>query len=190
MVLARPRRVRKARPKFATKKKVSTRITTPLSKDKWVSGEKSIAAERERILKEQLGLCAILLEPVINPCLDHDHYDGKIRGVISSKVNTWEGQVQKLWGKHVAAYTEVPLSEALRRLADYLEKDNLHSKLHGKTVEELKSYLKKLTSETIVRRGRELLDIDIDPEADKASQIRQYVMEFIRQLEENYLYER
>lgn len=188
--MVRARRARKPRPRFATKNRLTTRISTPLTKGQWVSGDKSIGAERDRLLAEQGGLCAILLEPIISPCLDHDHYTGRVRGVVSSVVNTWEGQVQKLWGKHVASITDVSLSEALRRLADYMEQDHTHAKLHGKTVAELKLALKKMTSETIIRRGRELLDIDIDPSADKAEQIRVYVMEFIRQLEEDYLYER
>lgn len=189
MVRRYRKRTRAARPKFATKKKVTARITTPLNKDLWVSGSKSIEKERDRILAEQNGLCALLGEPVIDPCLDHDHYDGKCRGVLSSVVNMWEGKVHELWGRYVAEYTDTPLSEVLRRMADYLEEDRTNSKLHGQTVADLKSYLKKLTKETIVRRGREILGIEIDPELEKVEQIRIYVLEFIRQLEDNYGYE-
>jgi hypothetical protein len=184
------KKTRAARPKFATKTKVTARITTPLSKDLWVSGAKAIEKERDRILEEQGGLCALLGEPVIKPCLDHDHYDAKCRGVLSSVVNLWEGKVQELWGRHVSEYTNTPLSVVLRRMADYLEEDRSSSKFHGETVASLKTYMKKLTKETIVRRGKDLLGIEIDPEADKAEQIRVYVVEFIRQIEENYLNER
>ena len=184
------KRTRAARPKFSTKVKVTARISTPLSKERWVSGAKAIEKERDAILKEQGGLCALLGEPVINPCLDHDHYDAKCRGVLSGVVNLWEGKVQELWGRYVSEYTETPLSVVLRRLADYLEEDRLHSKFHGEAVASLKKYLKRLTKETIVRRGKEILGIDIDPDLDKAEQIRIYVVEFIRQIEENYLNER
>lgn len=124
------------------------------------------------------------------PCLDHDHYDGKCRGVIGSSINLFEGSVQKLWDKYLNGKTQVPLSEALRRIADYLEKDNLLMPFHEGIIIDLKKALARRTKETIVRNACENLGIVLNVETDKSELIRQYVTEFVKQIEENYLYER
>ena len=186
----RPRRSRRSkRPSFTSKVKATTPIRVPLDKKKWVSGTKNIATYREELLKAQGGLCAILREPMTDPCLDHDHFDGKCRGVIGSELNMFEGQVQKLWSKHMEGKTELTMSETLRRLADYLESDYLEHKFHGEIVADLKKSLKRWTKETIARNGYLNFGIVIDENLDKGVMISIYVTEFVRKLEEDYLYE-
>lgn len=124
-----------------------------------------------------------------DPCLDHDHYDGKCRGVIGSTLNLFEGGVQKLWSKHMEGKTGLTMSETLRRLADYLEKDFSQNKLHGEIVADLKKSLKRWTKETIARNGHQNFGIVIDESLDKGEMITIYVKEFVRRLEEDYLYE-
>lgn len=124
-----------------------------------------------------------------NPCLDHDHFDGKCRGVIGATLNLFEGQVQKLWSKHMEDKTSLTMSEVLRRLADYLEADQSHMKLHGEIVADLKKSLKRWTKETISRNGYLNFGIVIDDNLDKGEMITIYVTEFVRRLEESYLYE-
>lgn len=155
----------------------------------WVT-KSNFGKIRAKILDEQGGLCAILREPMDKPCLDHDHYDGKCRGVIGSAINLFEGSVQKLWDKHLNGKTNVPMSEALRRLADYLEKDNLHMPFHEGIITDLKKALSRRTKETLVRNAAENLDLSIDSGLEKSEMIRIYVTEFARQLEENYLNEK
>lgn len=123
------------------------------------------------------------------PCLDHDHFDGKCRGVIGSDINMFEGKVQKLWSKHMEGKTEVTMSEALRRLADYLEGDYLLMPFHDDILKDVKSALRRRTKETIARNASENLGISISEDLEKVDMIAQYVAEFIKQLERNYLYE-
>ncbi|KAB3178400.1 hypothetical protein F9047_10645 [Escherichia coli] len=189
MAIRTGRRRRSRKPSFTAKVKATTPIRVPLSKDKWVSGSKSIAAYRDQLLLEQGGLCAILREPMADPCLDHDHYDGKCRGVIGSTLNLFEGGVQKLWSKHMEGKTGLTMSETLRRLADYLERDYLHHKFHGEIVADLKKSLKRWTKETIARNAYLNFGIVIDENLDKGVMITIYVTEFVRKLEEDYLYE-
>lgn len=134
-------------------------------------------------------MCAILGEPIENPCLDHDHYDGKCRGVIGSTLNMFEGGVQKLWSKHMEGKTCLTMSETLRRLADYLEADQSDMKFHGEIVADLKKSLKRWTKETIARNAYLNFGIVIDENLDKGEMITIYVTEFVRKLEESYLYE-
>lgn len=183
------RRRRSKRPSFTSKVKATKPIRVPLNKDKWVSGSKSIALYRDQLLREQGGLCAILREPMDDPCLDHDHFDGKCRGVIGSTLNLFEGQVQKLWSKHMEGKTGLTMSETLRRLADYLEADQLQMKFHGEIVADLKKALKRWTKETIARNGYHNFGIVIDENLDKGEMITIYVKEFVRKLEDDYLYE-
>lgn len=134
-------------------------------------------------------MCAILGEPIENPCLDHDHYDGKCRGVIGSTLNMFEGGVQKLWSKHMEGKTCLTMSETLRRLADYLEADQSGMKFHGEIVADLKKSLKGWAKETIARNAYLNFGIVIDENLDKGEMITIYVTEFVRKLEETYLYE-
>lgn len=143
---------------------------------------------REELLREQNGLCPILGEPIKDPCLDHDHFEGKVRGVIGKKINLFEGQVTKLWGKHLADHTSTPLSVALRNLADYLEKDDSCNMLHGGIVDDQKTALRRMTKETIARRGSSDLGITISEELEKSEMIREYLEAFVTHLEEIDLY--
>lgn len=154
-----------------------------------MSGSVAIAKYRDELMKGQGGLCAILREPMETPCLDHDHFDGKCRGVIGATLNLFEGGVQKLWSKHMEGKTDVPMSEVLRRMADYMEADQSDKLFHGEIVADLKKSLKRWTKETIARNGLNNLGIVIDDKQDKGDMIVEYVTEFVKQLEENYLYE-
>lgn len=148
-----------------------------------------ITAYRKKLLDEQGGVCAILGEPMSNPCLDHDHFDGKCRGVIGAEINLFEGQVQKLWSKHLNGKTDVSMSEALRRMADYLEQDNSDKPFHDDILKDLKSAFRRRTKQTIAKNAVENLGIVISEDIEKVDMISQYVAEFIKQLEESYLYE-
>lgn len=81
------------------------------------------------------------------------------------------------------------MSETLRRMADYLEADHSGKKFHGEIVADLKKSLKKWTKETISRNGYLNFGIVIDESLDKGEMITIYVKEFVRKLEESYLYE-
>lgn len=137
------------------------------------------------MIKEQNGLDPVLGEPLRKPCLDHDHFDGRCRGVLSQNVNTFEGQVLKAWMKYVSEYTQTSLSDALRNLADYLERDVSKNKIHGTYLADMTKFLKRLTTETIRRRGMEDLKLDIPDTKTKTEAVEMYLIEFIKQTEEH-----
>ncbi|QYC52460.1 packaging and recombination endonuclease [Salmonella phage SSBI34] len=174
--------------RFTSKEKVTKPIKVDYDRSNWVAGAK-LTAYRKKLLDEQGGVCAILKEPMDKPCLDHDHFDGKCRGVIGSELNMFEGSVQKLWSKHLEGKTEITMSEALRRLADYLEQDNSDKPFHDDILKDLKKALRSRTKETISRNAMNNLGISISEDLEKVEMIQQYIAEFIRQLEDNYLYE-
>lgn len=170
---------------FSAKDKTPVkRITIKLSKSHWVSSDKDKTALRQTLLNDQGNIDPILKEPVTKPCLDHDHVEGYVRGVLSSRVNLFEGSVTKLWGRHLEGHTQTSLSEALRNMADYLERDYSDNPLHGKFVDDQKSALRRMTIETINRRAMDDLGIVL-VDGDKAELIRQYLEEFVRKAEEN-----
>ncbi len=74
-------------------------------------------------------------------------------------------------------------------MADYLEGDKSDMKFHGEIVADLKKSLKRWTKETIARNGYLNFGIVIDESQDKGVMITIYVTEFVRKLEESYLYE-
>ena len=61
---------------------------------------------------------------VSNPSwvVDHDHYSGQIRGVISSEGNTYLGRVENAFNRMSFTARKVGLPEMLRNIADYLTK--------------------------------------------------------------------
>jgi len=158
----------------------------PLTPGLWVKDARQIAALRERLIVEQGGLDPILGEPLRKPCLDHDHFDGKCRGVLSQCVNTFEGYVLKAWMKYVAAYTDTSLSTALRNLADYLEQDFSSYPIHGGYKDDMLKFLRRCTNEKIIERAKQDLDLDIPAGTAKQESISLYLTEFVRQTEEKF----
>lgn len=154
--------------------------------DNWVYDSAEIKAERLRLIEEQGGIDPITGFKLIRPCLDHDHFEGRVRGVLSSKINLFEGQILRYWQKHTQDHPEWNLTTALRNMADYLEKDVSHMKLHGNYLEDMKKFLWRCTTETIVRRAKEDFNVDlITDSVDKANLIGQYILLLAKQAEEN-----
>jgi hypothetical protein len=61
--------------------------------------------------------------------VDHDHYSGQIRGVISSEGNTYLGRLENAFNRMSFTARKVGLPKMLRNIADYLTKkdtDLLH----------------------------------------------------------------
>lgn len=135
------------------------------------------------MIKDQGGLDPILKEPLKRPCLDHDHFDGKCRGVLSQCINTFEGYVLKAWMKYVSPNTETSLSEALRNMADYLEQDFYRNPFHSSYKEDMVKFLRRCTNEKIIERAKNDLDMDIPVGTRKDESILLYMTEFIRQVE-------
>lgn len=51
-------------------------------------------AEYERMLKEQDGKCAICVQPMSPPCVDHSHVTGRVRSLLCSGCNVGIGALK------------------------------------------------------------------------------------------------
>ena len=83
--------------------------------------------------RKQKGICPILKQkiPYSKAVLDHMHKtqaealgkDGKglLRGVLHFQANSWEGKVVNSFKRYGLHKLSIPLTEALRNLADYLD---------------------------------------------------------------------
>lgn len=63
-----------------------------------------------------------------NPCVDHNHVSGMVRGVISMEGNTFLGRVENSF-RRFGTSSDLSLSKVLRNIADYLDQgdtDYLH----------------------------------------------------------------
>ena len=158
----------------------------PLTPELWVKDAKQIAAFRNKLILEQQGLDPILGEPLRKPCLDHDHFEGKCRGVLSQCVNTFEGYVLKAWMKYVSENTQTSLSTALRNLADYLEQDFSGYPLHGGFKNDMLKFLRRCTNEKIIERAKADLGIIIPEGTKKQDSLLLYLTEFVKQTEEKH----
>lgn len=161
-------------------------VSVALNPDMWVKDAKQIAAFREKLILQQGGMDPILGEPLRKPCLDHDHFDGKCRGVLSQCVNTFEGYVLKAWMKYVSSYTETSLSTALRNLADYLEQDFSSYPIHAGYKDDMLKFLRRCTNEKIIERAEADLGVIIPKGTPKQESIRIYLTEFIKQAEDRF----
>ena len=75
---------------------------------------KEIPDVREKIKKRQRDQCPLCGRVLKDPCLDHDHDSGAIRGVLCRNCNRVEGKIQ-FWVKTVG----VNRVDFIRRLAKY-----------------------------------------------------------------------
>lgn len=155
---------------------------------RWLKDSKEIAALREEMSEEQDGLDPVLGEPLRKPVLDHDHADGHCRGVLSQCVNTWEGYITKYWMKYVAEYTDCSLSEALRRMADYLENDYSDLPFHKNYRDDMTKFLRRCSKATIIDRAKKDLNLYISDDLTKHEAIEAYMQEFIKYTEERDFY--
>lgn len=84
---------------------------------------KDISKVRTALLIDQGGFDPITLLPISEPCLDHDHDTGRVRGVLDRRTNSWEGKVRNSFRRVGLKKTGVDLIACLRNLADYLSRN-------------------------------------------------------------------
>lgn len=64
--------------------------------------------------------CPLLGQTQFTPVVDHDHYTGRIRGVVSLEGNALLGKIENFFRTR-CVHSEKDLPDVLRRMADYLE---------------------------------------------------------------------
>jgi len=130
------------------KKQTKAKPTEPSSIHLWTTSD--VTHWREKLLKEQNGLDPITKEKITSrACLDHDHAKTgdnaqRVRGVLSSPVNIFEGKVKAVYHHYLKYATEQPLNVILRNLAAYYERDNSHLPLHTSWVKTVQASFSSL----------------------------------------------
>lgn len=74
--------------------------------------------------------CPILGHAEFTPVVDHDHYTGRIRGVISSEGNVLIGKAENFYRSRCKC-ADQELPDVLRNIADYLEQPQGPLHPHG-----------------------------------------------------------
>jgi hypothetical protein len=99
------------------------------------------------MLKDQKGVDPITKEPIKanQAVLDHCHDSQKVRAAISRQSNSWEGLVFNAYKRCMSWYTDKPLAELLRNLADYLEQDYSKNPHHPGWLKKVKTEFNKLS---------------------------------------------
>ena len=108
---------------------------------------KDVETVRNQMLKDQKGIDPITKEPIKanQAVLDHCHDSQKVRATISRQSNSWEGLVFNAYKRCMSWYTDKPLSELLRNLADYLEQDYSKNPNHPGWLKKVKTEFNKLS---------------------------------------------
>lgn len=144
---------------------------------------KDIPKYRDKIIKEQKGLCAICKKVLPKTgggvSLDHQHKrksdeiglngGGLIRGVLCRDCNVFEG---KIWNNSKRYGKFKTLPQFLRNLADYLEKDN-YPYIHPKEAPPIKKVSKRQYNKLVKAYGQQnklTAKLPVFPEKRKPSQ--------------------
>jgi hypothetical protein len=116
-----------------------------LTKDLYTT--KDVEVVRNQMLEAQKGVDPITKEPIkVNQAvLDHCHDSQKVRAAISRQSNSWEGLVFNAYKRCMAWYTDKPLAELLRNLADYLEQDYSNNPHHPGWLKKVGTEFNKLS---------------------------------------------
>jgi phosphoribulokinase len=77
-----------------------------------------------------------------NPCVDHNHVSGMVRGVISMEGNTFLGRVENSF-RRFGSSSDATLPSILRSMADYLDKGDTNY-LHPVGLKQLASRFNRL----------------------------------------------
>ena len=92
---------------------------------------KDVKRIRDYFIEKQSGIDPILKEPFKETiALDHCHSSQHVRGALNRNSNAFEGKVVNAYVRCLKWLTDKPLSEILRNLADYYEKDYSSNPLH------------------------------------------------------------
>jgi hypothetical protein len=75
--------------------------------------------------KNSTNKCPITSADMEDCVVDHSHDTGRVRGVLHRQSNVLLGKIENAWKRYVQKSSAVELPEALRNMADYLEKDDL-----------------------------------------------------------------
>lgn len=129
------------------------------------------ATYRNHLLHKQNNIDPITHEHINDPVLDHAHFgEQRCRAVLQRECNSFEGKVQNAFNRYMKHLTDKPLSEVLRNLADYLERDNSTLPIHHTAITVDTGKFKRLPAE----KQREILEsFDIVPESNNIKRTKQ-----------------
>ena len=107
--------------------------------------QKDITTFRTELAKAQKNIDPITQEKFVDAvALDHDHVSMKCRAALNRNSNSFEGVVTNAYLRYMQWLTDKPLTDLLRNLADYLEKDYSKNPIHPGWIQDCKSQFHKL----------------------------------------------
>ena len=177
------------------KKKITktTKAKSPAPKLIYKEGKWVVGATQIKKLRDKYGLNACPVSKLAfgvgleQPCLDHCHDSGKVRGVLSGKVNLFLGRIE-LYYRKLLSKTGIPLDVILENIVDYLRKsEDQDVILHGAVIEAERRFISRWKNETIYNKlldkGLTLLALS---EYTKDQLVYLYLQDFVFDLESRY----
>lgn len=155
------------------------------NKDKWIIGSAQIKKYKESL---NIKVCPVTKLPFGTgmdvDCLDHCHSSGKVRGVLSGRVNLFYGRVELYYHK-LLKKTGIPLVTILENLVEYIKESENHALLfHGAIIDAKRRRVSRWKKETIYNKlmdkGLTLLDIS---EYNQSQLVHLYLQDFIFDIE-------
>ena len=157
-----------------------------LDPDVWLKDSKAIAAYRESLLIEQDYLCAISGLPLNkdNSVGDHDHINGRMRGILENSTNALEGMFLSKFNKlKMSERYGLDFPQFLINMGEYLQQDNSDKPYHYKYMSDLRNHIKRLNREEIVDKLFKEFNIKESPTTEKGELVRRYTQEFVDMVE-------
>ena len=175
------------RVKRQAQRRKAVRYNLVLNKDKWVRGSDQIKKLRDEL---STGSCpvtgtAYAESGMDSAVLDHQHEgEGRVRSVLSSRVNMWEGRCFKYFKKMFRGFSEKDYAQFLVNLGEYLKQEP-QDILHGAIIDAEKTRITRWKNETIynklVEKGLDLKQLN---EYDKRDLVELHLQQFIKEKEE------
>lgn len=147
-----------------------------LDEDNWLRNSVDIKKHREVTLKKQKGRCRVSGVKLEVGCLDHDHDNGIVRGVLLSEANTLEGRYLSLFKKmKMDSKYGLDFSDFLISLGEYLKEKPTTDKLHHKYMEDFRKKLTRKRKDFIISLLKTDFNIVIDSKTSKGDVVKVYI---------------
>ena len=125
--------------------------------------------------------CPITKADMLDNVLDHCHETGMVRGVLHRQSNAFLGKIENAWKRYCQKSSNVNLAEALRNMADYIEKES-GDILHPVGATQL---IARFNAKNISKKIEILLDIGFDMESIDGLTAAELTKQYKKQLQKD-----
>lgn len=165
-----------------------------LNPNVWVRNSEDIKIIRSHKLKLQKGKCAVTGGKIVIGVLDHAHHqgassseDGRLRGVLDTRVNMLEGRFLKLFKRSkIEELYGITFEDFLINLGNYLKQDNSQEKFHFKYMDDFRKQVKRWGKPKLLERLESDFGIKMSSDTLVDELVQVYIQNWVYSIEEKF----